>query len=216
VVGTTDRSVVKVATWRARLEATLVLYGCFCLGAVVPAFLGPGQAVGSALVFLLTGWLLVRIWRMTLRIDDDGMTIRNPLRTHHLNWCEINHVTDHTYNNGESTVRWRVVVILSDGHQIQAWATRQSHSVPELVAAISTVAVSHGVRTVPDPYQGKPRGRFAWMGLQRAVSRLRKPSPDAVAPDPEAVSPRRALRGSVHASISYKDHAKPDEDVTDE
>jgi hypothetical protein len=57
-----------------------VSWTTFCLGA--SQFLGPAAPVVSVLVALLAIWALVRAWRVGLRVDDIGITVRNLLRTY--------------------------------------------------------------------------------------------------------------------------------------
>lgn len=80
---------------------------------VAPAFV--------ALMVLLVAasvWAVRRVWRMGLRIDDEGVTIRNFRRTYLLGWHHVSHFQDGIGRHKETTPQWALSVVLRDGRAV--------------------------------------------------------------------------------------------------
>jgi hypothetical protein len=97
-------------------------------------------------VAALTVWGVARAWRMTLYIDDEGLAIRNPLRTYRASWLEILRLRDGLFDTGEGGGdRWVLEVVRPDGRVIKAIATVRWQGRPEVVAAVNAIACRFGV-----------------------------------------------------------------------
>lgn len=78
-----------------------------------------------AIVAVACIWGCFRGWRLGLRIDDNGMTIRNFFRTHRFTWPEVSRFADGTAFNGESR-DWALRVVLHNGKAVTARGTTRS------------------------------------------------------------------------------------------
>ena len=53
----------------------------------------PGLRVTWAVLAVAVAWVMLRTVRMCVVIREDGVVIRNTIRSHHLRWSEIDHVS---------------------------------------------------------------------------------------------------------------------------
>ena len=95
-----------------------------------------------ALLVAVSVWATLRGWRMGLRIDDQGVTIRNFNRTYQLGWNEVSHFRDGAGLKKGTTPQWALSVVLQDGEAIVAYATSWS---AETQAALEQAAQRHGI-----------------------------------------------------------------------
>ena len=56
-----------------------------------------------------------------VRFDDQGVTIRNPFRTHRIGWAEVHHFADGY--TGDSDSKWALAVVLNNGRTVTAGRT---------------------------------------------------------------------------------------------
>jgi hypothetical protein len=78
-----------------------------------------------------------------LRLDDTGITYRNFLRTHRIGWDQVR-----WFRDGEADARWRLRMVLRDGHAIEFAASARWEGRPEALAAIRQAAARHAVPVV--------------------------------------------------------------------
>lgn len=103
-------------------------------------------AVGLALDVAASALGIVRGWRMSLRLDDGSLIVRNFFRTHRLGWQEVSGFMDGVVirlNEGLER-QWRLSIALRDGGAIVASATSWS---AKTQAALEQAAQSHGIPT---------------------------------------------------------------------
>jgi hypothetical protein len=89
-------------------------------------------------------------WWAWLRLDDDGITVRNLFRTHRIGWDEVHYFTD-----GKSPLRgdvywWALRIVLCDGRVITAIGTSSETGTarPGTLTAIRQAARRHEVPAV--------------------------------------------------------------------
>jgi hypothetical protein len=125
---------VTIATGESRFIAIFFTLGaCVIAGGWVqggPHWLrhAPRPAVVTYLV-IVTGaliWGCFRGWRIGLRIDDNGVTIRNFFRTNRFTWPGVSHFADGWVFGGESKFWWALCVVLRDGRAVIARGTTKS------------------------------------------------------------------------------------------
>ena len=127
------------------------------LGLGLSLSLPPGQhipvaaAMLAAIAVALWGcvWGCARGWRMGVRLDDDGVTIRNFLGAYRFSWAEVRRFADgliHETGEGGSSYFWALQVETHDGRVVTAKGTaRKKGARPETLAAISRAATRHSV-----------------------------------------------------------------------
>lgn len=122
------------------------------LGAFVPGFLLTGVLADAAFVagaaVLIWGWS--RAWRMGLRLDDHGVTVRNFFRTYRISWAELRCFADGWVSLGESGRLWALQAVRRDGRVITAKGTSRGKGTarPETLAAIQQAAERYAVPAV--------------------------------------------------------------------
>jgi hypothetical protein len=122
-----------------------------------PAVLSRGH-VPVALAYLAAAaavsiWGCWRGWRMGLRLDDHGVTVRNFFHSHQFGWHEVSRFADGSVHGGEAGRLWALSVVLRDGHVITAsgtsWGKRDAR--PQTLTAIRQAAGRHAI---PAPLTG--------------------------------------------------------------
>ena len=153
---------VTVAERRYRWQA--IAWSFFLVFSVAPVLgIGvglswpPGQHVlaaavtvaGLAVVIWGCIWGCVRGWRMGVRLDDHGVTVRNFIRADRFSWAEVRRFADgliqETGQNGTAYF-WALQVVSHDGRVVIAKGTaRKEGARPQTLAAISQAAARHSV-----------------------------------------------------------------------
>jgi hypothetical protein len=108
----------------------------------------PAPFIAAYLVVVAVGsiWAIYRGRRMSVRIDDGGVTVRNFFRTHRLSWAEVSCLTDGLTYWGESTFYWALRVVPRDGRPVTARGTMSAgRPSPQTLAAIRQAAGRHGM-----------------------------------------------------------------------
>ena len=108
----------------------------------------PRPAVVSYLVILAAVliWGCVRGWRIGLRVDHDGVTVRNFFRTYRFSLAEVSYFTDGSALGGESQHWWALWVALRDGRTVTARGTTRSGTPStQTLTAISEAAKRYGI-----------------------------------------------------------------------
>jgi hypothetical protein len=168
----------------------------------------PSGHVPAALAYLAAAaavsiWGCWRGWRMGLRLEDHGVTVRNFFHSHRFGWHEVSRFADGSVHGGEAGRLWAVSVVLCDGRVITASATSRGKrdARPRTLTAIRQAAERHAIPApltgtamkpqspqspanpgrYPDP-GGQPGSRY-WSG--------REWSP-FLQPDPASSGPERA------------------------
>jgi hypothetical protein len=103
-----------------------------------------------------------------LRLDDQGITCRNPLgRTHRIGWDQVRWLRDGARNSDMAdTGAWMLCIVLHNGRVIKAEATQEAEPArPSKLAAIREEAARHAVPVVltgAPAKRGRPReaGRY--------------------------------------------------------
>jgi hypothetical protein len=87
-------------------------------------------------------WGCFRGWRMGLRLDDQGVTIRNYFRTYRIGWPGVRRFADGSVSGGEAGRLWALNVMLRDGRVITAAATSRGKRTarPQTLTAIEQAA----------------------------------------------------------------------------
>jgi hypothetical protein len=134
---------------------TALLFGL--MGLIAPSALAPAPIAKLLIVpaIALTAFLVVRAFRISLRVDENAVTVLNYWRTYTLRWPEIRRIgmkaASGVWASGPSPV---VVFAMIDSSKVEAHTTRWIGS-PEtrhrLVALLSSFAAKHGVEVAVDP-----------------------------------------------------------------
>ena len=105
-------------------------------------------------------WGFSRSWRMGLRMDDRGVTVRNYFRTYRIGWPEVNSFADGAVNGGASGRQWALKVNRRNGPAVTACGTcLETWKGPprdETLTAIRQSAERHGI---PADVTGNAAGR---------------------------------------------------------
>jgi DivIVA domain-containing protein len=126
----------------------------------------PRPAVVTYLVILAAAliWGCVRGWRIGLRVDHDGVTVRNFFRIYRFSLADVSYFSDGAALGGESQHWWALCVVLRDGRTVTARGTTRSGTPsPKTLTAIGEAAERYGIRAA----------------LTGVVSRRLAPSPEA-------------------------------------
>lgn len=91
-------------------------------------------------------WSCSRTWRIQLRTDNHGITVRNFLRTHRIGWSEVRRFTDGSVNLFNSRY-WALGIVLRDGRVINATAASggQENAYPSMLRAIQEMAQDYDI-----------------------------------------------------------------------
>jgi hypothetical protein len=113
----------------------------------------PALAVDAYLVFVAMAliWGCVRALRMGVRIDGNGVTVRNYFRTYWIGWPEVNCLTDGAAMgaslagaNGGMQEWWALSVLAHNGRAVTATGTIGPFR-PEKMTAIKQSAEHYGI-----------------------------------------------------------------------
>jgi hypothetical protein len=126
------------------------------LRAALQCAMAPGSERGA---ITITG----KYWGR-LRLDDQGITYRNFLRTHQISWDQVHWLTDGACPL-EDAENWMLRIVLHGGREIRAAATEVPRPERKTLAAIRGAAAQHAVPTVLTGIparRGQPRkaGRY--------------------------------------------------------
>ena len=104
----------------------------------------------AAVLGLASAWLYIaRVARASVRACDDGLVIRNPLRTVRVGWCEIESFEAHL---GMGGVQPRVA--LRDGRKVALWAVQSPRRRLRQADDTATRAVSRLNRLLEERHPG--------------------------------------------------------------
>jgi hypothetical protein len=153
----------------ARQHALKFFLLCWLSGSVVVVVLVAANApvthvwvaAGVILVATLVGGCF-RGWRIGLRIDASGVTIRNFFRTHRIGWREVDRFADGSVlsagkGNDLYERRWALRVVLHDERQTAADGPGRSpgrHGRRRVVTASGTMAFEPARGTMPKEFAG--------------------------------------------------------------
>jgi hypothetical protein len=106
------------------------------------------------------------LWRETMRLDLQGVLVRNHFRSYRFGWPEISRMADGASRKGN----WELNVVLASGRVVKAGATNWATKVadPEMLTALAEAAGWHGT---PAALTGMAieHGLYADPGGQRGV-----------------------------------------------
>ena len=150
--------------WKAigcSLGVALIPLFFLCFGLSLTLADAPGMPSGQkvpAVAAFLAGiavviwgciWGCARGWRMGVRLDDLGVTVRNFLGIYRFSWDEVRRFEDgliHETGEGGSSYFWALNVVLHDGLAVAAKGTaRKKGARPQTLAAITQAAARHSV-----------------------------------------------------------------------
>jgi len=182
--GWDPRSTVIVGERNFRLQGIFfAVLGGVAL-AVTPTSVHPGfvrhvpvVAVVAYLVVVgaLTAWVCSRAWRIALRMDDLGITVRNLFLTHRFSWTEVRCFADGAFRGDSSTIHWALRVVPYDAHArrgagrpVTATATARRRDEAEVMAVLRQAIERHGMAA---GWTGEASGRPAnrWYGVALIV-----------------------------------------------
>jgi hypothetical protein len=135
-------------TRRTGMIVLVIMFGALLLLIVVPATSKNLHALAASLAFVAAGvfWAMMRAWRMGLRLDSRGVTVRNFFGSYRIGLHEVSRFADGTvWARGFGPI-WGLDMVLRDGRVIQAKATvgRQDASLG-LVTSIAQAAARYGI-----------------------------------------------------------------------
>jgi hypothetical protein len=92
-------------------------------------------------------WGCSRAWRIGLRLGEDGVTVRNFLRTYRISWLEVRCFADGSVSRGESGRVWALSIVLDDGRVVTASGTSSGKRDVrrQTLAAIRQAAERHAI-----------------------------------------------------------------------
>jgi Bacterial PH domain len=144
------------------LFGSIVVWSVAASARVTPLWVPAGVIL---VVTLIWGWF--RGWRMGLRIDASGLTIRNFFRTHRIGWREVARFADGSVlslgrGNDAYAAYWALRVVLHDESQTAAGGPGRSPGRPgrrRAVTARGTMAgqFPYGEATLAGEFAGGPR-----------------------------------------------------------
>jgi hypothetical protein len=83
----------------------------------------PGYVAYLVVIAAAVIWGCSRSWRMELRIDNRGVTVRNYFRTCRIGWPEVSSFADGAVNAGGAGRQWALKVIRRNGSAVTACGT---------------------------------------------------------------------------------------------
>ena len=94
-----------------------------------------------------SGAITIRSWRGRLQFDDQGITVRNLVRTYQFGWAEVHRFWDlvvEPADGGPSS--WALIIVLDNGRTVTARATTASWPPPsETLVAVGRAAQRYGI-----------------------------------------------------------------------
>jgi hypothetical protein len=108
----------------------------------VPAAVAYLAAAGSVSI-----WGCWRGWRMGLRLDDHGVTVRNFFHSYQFGWPEVRRFADGSVYGGGDGRLWALSVVLNDGRVITASGTARGRrdARPQALTEIRQAAERHAI-----------------------------------------------------------------------
>ena len=112
----------------------------------------PRGHVPDAVAYLVAAvsvsiWGCWRGWRMGLRLDDQGVTVRNFFHSYQFGWPEVRRFADGSVNGGNDGRLWALSVVLNDGRVITASGTSRGRrdARPQALTEIRQAAERHAI-----------------------------------------------------------------------
>jgi Bacterial PH domain len=134
---------------------TAFLLGSMAL--IAPSALAPRPIANILIIpaIILTAFLVVRSFRIALRVDESAVTVLNYWRTYTLRWEEIRRIgmkaASGVWASGPSPV---IVFLLADSSRVEAHATRwigADETKQHLVGLLSSFAARKGIEIEVHP-----------------------------------------------------------------
>jgi hypothetical protein len=114
----------------------IVVVLCGVFAAVFPLFdrahwwvwakhilLVPAVVADLAIVAIASAWVLYWGFRLGVRFDDDGVTVRRIVKIDWYAWPEVSRFADGCYKTGHGQTIWALDVVLVDGQAVTLTAT---------------------------------------------------------------------------------------------
>lgn len=154
----------------------------------------------SALAFVCVVPILVFGWRATricLRLEPNGVRVRNTLRSHNFAWTEVADIVDSRVRGPQGAGRWGLAVRSLQGQAVTSIATGGLTPPDGVLRAVKAYAADHGVRVSAEgvvPSRLRPSrkselavganavkvGQESGVSFQRVSGRRKGYSPDEV------------------------------------
>jgi hypothetical protein len=114
---------------------------------VLPRGHVPAAVAYLAAAAAVSIWGCWRGWRLRLRLDDHGVTVRNFFHSYKFGWPEVRRFADGSVNGGNAGRLWALSVALNDGRVITASGTSRGKrdARPETLTAIRQAAEHHAI-----------------------------------------------------------------------
>jgi len=112
-------------------------------------------AADLAVVAIASAWVLYRGFRLGVRFDDHGVTVRKVLQVDRYSWPEVARFADGSYQTDGGRI-WALDVVLVDGQAVTLAATAAKKPAPKVLAAIGQVAAQY---QIPADVTGEPTMR---------------------------------------------------------
>jgi hypothetical protein len=134
-----------------------------------------GAVAYLIVVGALTAWFCSRAWRIALRMDDLGITVRNLFLTHRFSWTEVRCFADGAFRGDSATIHWALKVVPYDTHArrgagrpVTATATARRRDEAEVMAVLRHAVEHHGMAA---EWTGTASGPVAnrWHGVSLIV-----------------------------------------------
>ncbi len=133
----------------ARQAAFLLIVAAACLGTALGlrwTVLTRGHVPVAVACLVIVGgaftWGFTRAWRVSLRLGDDGIVVRNLCRTYRISWPEVQCFADRSAQG-----LWALGIMLHDGRVVTASGTARDirDARPETLAAARQAADRYGI-----------------------------------------------------------------------
>jgi hypothetical protein len=113
-------------------------------------------SVGSGMAAIAFIWLMTRVLRLGVRFDDNGIGIRNLVRTYRISWPQVSHLADGRGDTGieaNDPPHWALKVVLRDGSAVRTGWMARTRAPAEMVERIKMCAARYGISA---PLTGEP------------------------------------------------------------
>jgi len=130
-----------------------------------------GAVAYLIVVAAVTAWFCSRAWRIALRMDDRGVTVRNLFLTHRFSWTEVRCFSDGAFRGDLGAIHWALKVVPSNmharrgaGRPVTATATARRRDEAEVMAVLRHAVEDHGMAA---EWTGTASGPVAnrWHGI---------------------------------------------------
>jgi hypothetical protein len=116
----------------------------------------PAVVADLAVFAIASAWVLYCGFRLGVRFDDHGVTVRRAIKADRYSWPEVSHFADGCFKTGDGGKIWALDVVLADGQAVTLTATAGKKPSTKILTAIGEVAARH---QIPADVTGDPKTR---------------------------------------------------------